>query len=157
MQQGERPPLAIQRRAPGLDEPVVQIEADRLGVLFVDIDTQAAARLADEIEQRAAKALPPAVRVDEEHLHMGVVEADEALRTVIGIDRHPYLDSGQIKVADLRQEPVDVGGLKEVVGRAHGAQPDIEQPRVVRSNALANEHEIILIQRITKGIARHAR
>jgi len=37
-----------------------------------------------------------------------------------------------------------VGLADEVVGGAHGAQPDVQQGRVVRGEALANEHDCIL-------------
>ncbi|AGI23508.1 hypothetical protein H681_08160 [Pseudomonas sp. ATCC 13867] len=80
---------------------------------------------------------------------MSLVEADEAQRTVLGIHRHPHLDSGQVEVADQGQQAVDIGRLEKMMGGAHGAQSDVEQPRIVRSDALANEHECILIQRIT--------
>jgi hypothetical protein len=71
---------------------------------------------------------------------MVFIEADEAQWLVIGVYCNPQLDGREVQVAQLWQQCVDVGGLQEVVRRANGAQPDVEQLRVVCSDALANDH-----------------
>src|SRR5690606_27249980 len=78
MQQRVRLAHAVRVGATDDDEAHALVEADRLRVLFVDLQLARAPRRDGVRQQRAAHALPTRVGMHEQHFDLAAIHADEA-------------------------------------------------------------------------------
>lgn len=79
------------------------------------------------IEQCRADPLTEVRRIDEQHLDLCFLQADEAGDAAGGIFANPYVHSRQIEISDLRVECLDILLAEEGVSFSHGAKPDFNQ------------------------------
>jgi hypothetical protein len=93
VQQRERSPSVVERRATDDHEPERLIEANRGVVLLVDVDGEIAATQCLGVgHQPAAASLPAPGRLQEERRDVITREAHEADRLVSRLRQHPQLE-----------------------------------------------------------------
>ena len=99
--QGVGATLAVLGGAAGAGEAHGFVEADRLGILFVDVGGERGVEREGVVDQAAADALAAPCGVDEQRLHMRAVDQHEADGAVVGIGGEPGGGLGQ-EGGDLR-------------------------------------------------------
>src|SRR5450830_1186155 len=131
VQQRVRLAQAIMLRASDYLEPLLEVKAQGLWVLFVDVQCIGVHVLDRIAQQLPAEALAAVLRVDKQHLdftrgHPG--KPGNTLARVFGADQH---DGVQVTCQHQFLKQHDVAVRQEVVGRAHGRFPDLRQLREV--------------------------
>ena len=101
-----------------------------LRVVLVDIDGRGFQAGDGVLDQRAAAAAAALVGMHEQHLDVGVLDAQEGIGdTVIGaqhVQQAFGCHSGQLVAHEGHQEG-DIAVVEEIVGGAYGQVPDVEQ------------------------------
>src|SRR5688572_18538323 len=96
VQQRIRTAGIVARRTSGGLETHVPVKADRLQVLLVDVDRQAAGDGSGVRQQPAPHALPAAVRIDEQRVDVRPAQPQETAHPAALVERNPDPGGGQV-------------------------------------------------------------
>ncbi|MNJ58050.1 hypothetical protein D3C77_536650 [compost metagenome] len=112
-------------------ESLVQIEAQSLRVLFVDIELNGVEFVDGVVQQAFAQPLATHSRIDKEHFHASGGNPGKTGNPLLGVfaaDQHHRI---QILADQQFAQQTDIAVRQEVMGCPHRRLPDTRQLRVV--------------------------